>query len=242
MSVFAMLTACEKEAEKTADFALVSEGDARLKINYNSAYTANPSVQLKINDVRVSNLITTRTPFPGGGYNTNGDSRPDYLQVKPGAVKLTVSIPARNTATDSIVLFTTTFNVEANKYYTTHITDTAANTKNLLLTDDVSFPQAGASRYKFVHLMPNVTALDLYHGTTLVANNIPYLGSVTFTRPTAGAAADWSIREAGSTTVLTSYSSTNTVLTQRGYTVFAVGYKGPTDAVKKAYVSFLLNE
>jgi hypothetical protein len=144
-----------------------------------------------------------------------------------------------------VVLFNTTFNVEANKYYTAHITDTGANTKILLLTDDISFPEPGTSRYKFVHLMPNVGAVDLYHGATLVASNVPYLGSTVFTRPLSGAAADWTIREAGTGSAgvaFSTYSSSNTILAQRAYTVFAVGYKGLTDAVKKPYVSFLLNE
>ena len=106
-------------------------------------------------------------------------------------------------------------------------------------------PAAGTSRYKFVHLMPNVTALDLYNGTTLVASNIPYLSNIVFTRPTTGASPDWAIRKAGTPatgTALAAYSSSNTVLNQRGYTVFAVGYKGLSDAVKKPYVSFLLNK
>jgi hypothetical protein len=240
-----IIASCEKKAEKIADFTMSTSSETQLKINYNSSYTANPGIQLKLNDVRVSGLITTRTPFPGGGYNTNGDSRPDYLEVKPGVTKLTVSIPKKNTATDSVLLYSTTFNLEANKNFTAHITDTGASTKILVLNDDITMPEAGTARYKFVHLMPNVAALDLYHGTTLVASNIPYLGNVVFTRPTTAALPDWTIREAGTPSTgvaLSTYSSTNTVLNQRGYTVFAIGYKGPTDAVKKPYVSFLLNK
>ena len=90
-----IITGCEKKAERIADFTMTTPTEAQLKINFNSAYTANPSVHIKINDVRVSNLITTRTPFPGGGYNTGGDSRPDYLAVTPGGVKLSIAIPAK---------------------------------------------------------------------------------------------------------------------------------------------------
>ena len=57
-SVFLITTGCEKEAEKIADFTLVPTSQALLKINFNSAYNSNPSVQLKVNDTRVSNLIT----------------------------------------------------------------------------------------------------------------------------------------------------------------------------------------
>lgn len=247
--LFLVITGCEKEAEKTAEFTMVTTNQALLKINYNAAYTANPGVQLKLNDTRVSSLITARTPFPGGGFNTGGDNRPDYLTVAPGNVKLGVSIPNNNTNSDSVVLFTTSFTLEANKNYTAHITDTGANTKIVLLADDVTMPDTGTSRYKFVHLMPNVTAIDLYHGTTLVAANVPYLGSVVFNRLTWGATSSWTTREAGSGpagTVLATYSSTNTIIPQRGYTVFAVGYKGlattaPGYATRRPYVSFFLN-
>jgi hypothetical protein len=248
--LFLMGTGCEKEAEKIADFSTVSSGEALLKINFVSAYTANPSVHLKLNDVRVSNLITARTPFPGGGYNTAGDSRPDYLSVNPGSIKLSAAIPNRNTANDSIVLFNSTISLAANKNYTAHITDTGANTKVVLLTDDISMPDTGTARYTFVHLMPNVAALDLYHNNTLVASNVPYLGSVVFNRPTRGASPIWNVRQAGTGaagTVLATYSSTNTVLARRGYTVFALGYNGllttaPGYTARRPYVSFLLNK
>lgn len=237
--------ACKKEAERTADFETVPSTRSMLKVNYVSNYAANPSVQLKLNDVRVSPLLTARTPFPGGGFNTGGDNRPDYLNVAPGQNKFSVSIPNKNTANDSIVLYTTNINLEANKNFTLHITDTAANTKMLLVQDDISLPDTGSSRYRFVHLMPNVTALDLYHGTELVAGNIPYLGTTVFTRPTYAASTAWTIREAGTGPtgpVLATYSSSNTIITQRGYTAFALGYKGQADAARKPYISFLLNK
>ena len=233
-----------------AEYQVSVPTKANLKINYNSAYTANPSVQIKINDVKVSYLITARTPFPGGGFNTNGDNRPDYLQVAPGNIKVSISIPKKDTPTDSILLFTTNLNVEANKYYTAHITDTAGNTKVQLLTDDVSEPALGSSRYKFVHLMPNVTALDLYHGGILVASNVRYLENVTFVRPTVGASSLWDIRETGTSATsaaLATYTSANTIIDRRGYTIFAIGYKGlattaPGFAVRRPFVSFLLNK
>lgn len=241
----ALVSGCKKEFKPVAEYQTSVPTQANLKINYNSAYNANPSVQIKINDVRVSNLLTARTPFPGGGFNTGGDNRPDYLQVNPGAVKISISIPKKDTPTDSIVLFTSNINVEANKYYTAHITDTAANTKLLLQTDDLANPAANTSRYKFVHLIPNVGALDLYHGGVLVASNVPYLGSVTFTRPIPGASSVWDLREAGTSptsTVLATYTSANTIINMRVYTIFAVGYKGQTSTVRRPYVSFFLNK
>lgn len=246
-SVLLLLAAgCKKEAERIADFELQPNTQAFLKINVVSVYRANPSFQLKVNDTRVSNLITARTPFPGGGFNTNGDNRPDYLSITPGNTKVAATIPNRNTNNDSMVLYTTNLNLEAGKYYTAHITDTAANTKVVLLEDDIAMPERGTSRYKFVHLMPNVPFIDLYHGTLLVANRVPYLGNVVFTRPTAGASTAWSIRESGTSptsTALATYSSANTIIDQRGYTIFTLGYKGVTSTdARRPFVSFLLNK
>lgn len=245
-AVIMLAAGCKKEAEKIADFQLHPSTNAGLKINFVSTYARNPTFQLKVNDTRVSNLITTRTPFPGGGFNTNGDNRPDYLSVVPGATKVAATIPNRNTVNDSIVLYSTSVNLDAGKFYTAHITDTAANTKVVLLEDDITMPAPGTSRYKFVHLMPNVPFIDLYHGTEVVASRVPYLGSVTFTRTISGASSAWTIREAGTSptsTALATYSSANTIIIQRGYTIFSLGYKGVTSTdVRRPFVSFLLNK
>lgn len=240
-----MFTACEKETGFTATTEAVDPTQAFLKINYVSAYAGNPSVQLKLNGVRVSNLITARTPFPGGGYNTGGGSTNDYLPLTPGAFPLSVSIPKRLTAIDSVVLFTAPLTLEGSKYYSAHITDTGANTKLLLLQDVLTQPDTGRSRHRFVNLMPNVPAIDLYYGSTKVAGNIAYLSASPYfdmVRPATTLA--WSIREAGTaptSTALATYTSVNTTLNQRVYTSFAMGYKGGT-AARLPYISFYLNK
>jgi hypothetical protein len=240
----AVITGCDKETGVIAETQPVTSDQALLKINYVSNYAANPGVQLKLNGIRVSDLITARTPFPGGGYNTGGGSTNDYLAVTPGNVALTVAIPKRLTATDSIVLFNTSVTSEAGKNYSAHITDTAANTKLLVLEDDLTRPDTGSSRYRFVNLMPDVPAIDLYYGTTVVATNIRYLQSSPYfnlSRPTTSLA--WTIRETGTSatsTALATYTSANTTVNQRVYTAFASGFKRATDAPRKPYISFYL--
>jgi len=237
-----MLTACKKEVELVAIPEELQSTQGLLKINYVSGYAANPAVQFKINNLRVSNLITSRTPFPGGGYNTGGGNTNDYLVVNPGSSELTVSIPNKDTNSDSVLLFKTNISLNAGERYTAHITDTADNTKIVLLQDDISKPDTSQAKFKFVNLIPNVPAVDLYYGTTLVASSIAYLNaSDCFTVPTATPALAWSIKEAGGTTSLATYTSANTILNQRVYTAFALGYKGSTDAPRKPYISFLLN-
>ncbi len=238
-------TGCRKNTEYTADRTYPTTEEAFVKINYLSAYALNPSVQLIINGERVSNLIAGRTPFPGGGYNTNGSSFPDYLKVPATATSLRIAIPKRNTNVDSVVLFSTTTAVlGAGKYYTLHVSDTLANTKMLVTEDDVTMPIAGISVYRFVNMMPNVSAVDLYFNTTRVATGIPYLGAgVSFSLPVPAVAGTWSIRETGTSptsTALATYSSINTSTSQRVYTAFALGYKGATATATRPYISFLL--
>lgn len=248
-AVLALLTvfmSCDKKIEYTATRDFVKPSDARLKINYLSAYTTNPSVQLSINAERVSGLIAGRTPFPGGGYNTNGSNFADYLAVNPGTNTLKISIPKKGTNVDSIVLFTTSLNLEATKTYTAHITDTFSRTMAVLVEDSLWLAPVGSSRYRFLNMMPNVPFIDLYYGPEKVASAIPYLGySPSFTVPVPVTTLAWTIRETGSSptsTALATYASANTHFGTRVYSVFALGYKGSTATNTKPYVSFLLNK
>lgn len=236
---------CSKKADYTADMTFVTPGNALLKINYLSAYTLNPSVQINVNGQRVSGLITGRTPFPGGGYNTNGSNFPDYLSVNPGSATVSITIPKKSTNVDSVVLFTTSVSMAAGKNYSLHISDTLAKTKALAVEDDLSIPAPNYSSYTFVNMIPNAPLVDLYYNTTLMATAVPYLGSSkVFTNLVQTVAGTWSIRETGTlptSTALATYSSLNTSINQRVYTVFASGYKGSAATTTKPYVSFLMN-
>lgn len=237
-----LFLSCDKNEINYGEFEKLSSDQVMLKVNYNIAYTANPGVQIKINGERVSTVIQTRYPYPGGGYGTLGDSRPDYLVTKPGESEVSIAIPKKGTNVDSVVLYKTSITTEAGKAYTLHVTDTAANTMSLLALDSFALPDSGSVRYKFVNLMPNVPAVDLYYGTTLMQSNIGYLKESSYFDMAIpnGTVLGWSIRAAGGTTALATYSSVSTVLNRRIYTVFATGYNGRTDAVRKPYVAFFL--
>jgi hypothetical protein len=247
-SIAVVAVSCSKVVDYKGAFTQVNPNNALLKINYLSAYVANPSVQLSIDGQRVSGLITGRTPFPGGGSNTNGSNFPDYLEITPGSKNLSIAIPKKGTNVDSVVLFTTTLQVAAGKNYTAHVSDTMAKTKSLLVEDDLSLDiNPIISKYRFVNMMPNVPLADLYLGTDLVATKIPYLASspyfiITFNSATS---TTWNLRESGTSPtgpVLATYTNANTITYNRIYTVFSSGYKGQTATTTKPYVSFLLNK
>jgi len=246
--LIALTWSCKKNVLRVSPYDL-TDGQALLKINYASPYAANPSVQIKINGIRVSPAtINYPTPFPGGGLNTNGTNFADYFSVTPGKDSVVISIPKKNTNEDSLVVFATTVTTVANEYQTLHITDTAANTQTVYILDPANKPDSGFVKYKFVNLIPNSTGIDLYFGATKLLSNFAYKQvSDTFSLP-AGNSLAWSIRAAGAAVPLNTimnravYTSASTVANQRVFTIYAAGYIGLTDATRPARVSFIYNK
>src|SRR5688572_24521253 len=102
LSFTTLLIGCKKELKLEAGTRTVdTQNKALLKIVNASAYNVIDSVQLKINDTRVSNSIRYTTPFPGGGLNTGGSNFPWYLEVNPGNMDISFTVPKRFTNLDS---------------------------------------------------------------------------------------------------------------------------------------------
>ncbi|MEO6524826.1 MAG: DUF4397 domain-containing protein [Mucilaginibacter sp.] len=226
-----------------------------LKINYASQYANNRLVYFKINDQRISYLVTGRTPFPGGGYNTGGGSTADFMQVNSGDVKFSVALPHKiDNGTDSLELFTTNVQLSAGKSYVLHVTDTAATEKAILTEETFARPDSLSARFHFINLMPNVPAIDLYYGATLatavdqstdslIVGNVAYLQSSPDFLMKSGVIKNWKIRPAGAAktaaTVLAVYTSTSVPLDRRTYAAYSSGYSGKTNT-QKPYISFTL--
>ncbi len=245
------LSACEKNVIDYGDIVKVGPEVPLIKLNYASLYSDNRFAVIKLNGKRVTSLIQGRTPFPGGGYNTYGDVRADYLTLEPGDVKLTVALPFKvDIGLDSLELYSTTLKIEKGKKYVAHITDTAAFTKTVLTEETFLKPDSGFASYRFINLMPNVPAIDLYYGQSativtadkLVASNISYLKISDYFTINRASARTWKIRPAGAAisneTVIASYTSASTLLNQRTYTIYALGYNGTTTVPRKPYLSF----
>jgi len=254
VAFIAIIVGCSKVVLDYGDIQLLDSNQAVIKINYVSQYSNNRSVYFKVNDKRVSGLLTARTPFPGGGYNTGGGNTADFLQVPAGSLQLAVGLPHKvDNGTDSLILYSTTLNLTAGKYYSVHISDTAAATKSLLTEENLVRPDTGFARFHFVNLMANVPAIDLYYGTatgsdqstdSLLVGNVAFMAnSNDFLLRINGANKTWKIRPAGaaktSATVLASYVTTSVPTNQRVFTAFASGYSGKTNT-QKPYISFFL--
>ncbi|SEN93024.1 protein of unknown function [bacterium A37T11] len=245
---------CEKQGFDYGDLTKYDNTKALVKINYASAYPKDPAVAIKFNGSRVTPLIIGRTPYPGGGYNTNGPSNPDYLMVDPGNLKVDVILPKKiDDGTDSLILYSANYTLEGGTPYTLHIADTAQLTKSVLIPEQFQMPDSGYARYRFINLMPNVPAIDLYYGQNatsvvgerLVASNIKYMEIGEYFTINRASTRTWKIRAAGAdattiNTVLASYAGTGALGNQREYTIYAMGYQGNTLPSGKPYISFLL--
>jgi hypothetical protein len=233
VSLLAGFTACKREVLDLLP-TKSTENTANIKIVHASAYNTNYSVQLKVNDTRVTNAFTYSTPFPGGGLNTGGSNMPWYFSFNPGSTKIAMSVPKVGMSIDSIALFTGTVNIDANKYYTVYLADTLAKTQMVVLEEDKTLPANNTSRFRFVNLIPNLAAVDLYFAGSLVAGNIAFKGaSPTFIIP-YGTSGQWAIRPAGSaatTTAIAVYpagTAVQSIPNQRIMSVYARGYSGAT--------------
>ncbi|WP_324757427.1 DUF4397 domain-containing protein [Sphingobacterium thalpophilum] len=248
-------SSCDKAIQDFGDIQFMTADDVIVKINMASIYPDDRYMYVKFDGQRVTPLIRGREPFPGGGYNTRGDSRPDFLKWRAGAVNVQVGVPHKvDNGQDSIILYESVIKFEAGKRYSLHVTDTAQYTKMVLNEEDLTRPDSTKARYRFTNLMPNVEAIDLYYGAaagaseptqdSLVAKNIKYLETSAYFELNRITARTWKIRPAGApvtnASVLASYSNAGAILDRRSYTVYALGYQGFTSAVMKPYVSFFL--
>ena len=231
-AVALLFIGCRKDRTGNLETTAVL-GKANLKVIHVSPYTTNYNTQLRINTVRVSGILPYNTPFPGGGLNTGGSNMPWYMALHPGPTFINLTVPKVGTDIDSIALTTKVTELQADNYYSAYLTDTAANTQLVVVKENVTMPDNNTSRFKFVNLMPNQAALDLYFAGVKVASATPYKGtSPEFLLPYR-ATGQWAIRIAGAaptSTALAVYPTTGsvTIPNQRIMTVFSRGYSGAT--------------
>jgi hypothetical protein len=244
-----LMVGCDKNGLTFSDYQTVGSDKAQLKVNFFSMYRALPPYQIKLNNARVSNSLLNNanpTPFPGGGLNTGGGNYPDYLAVNSGNNSIAISIPKAGTNTDSIVLGSATGNLTAGKKYSLYFADTGVNMTTVLVEDSLPAPDSGFTKFRFVNLIPDMAAVDLYLGTVKVASNIPYKGvSPSFVIPTNNASTTWALRTVGGAVNLTpTYASASTLGNQRVFTIIARGYNSVTSTTdpRQRKISFVYNQ
>jgi hypothetical protein len=169
-----------------------------------------------------------------------------------------VIVPKKGTETDSIVYYSGTVSIPDNAPYTLHLTDTLGNptngkTQQVLVKNVINNMDTGFCRFKFVNLIPNLPAADLYLNGVLIKANIPYLVATdTFSVRTgvwapgyvAGGTATWAVRPAGAlatSTATASYASSSALQSQMVLTIFSMGYTGAT-TTRLPFLAFTLDK
>jgi Domain of unknown function (DUF4397) len=247
------IAGCEKNKFHLKDTNFI-EGKASLKVNFFSSYQKSPFYQIKVDGIRMSNLLTYPTPFPGGGLNTGGGNYGDYLAIDPGKRKVSISLPFAGTSNDSVELASATIDLQANKIYSFYFTDTATNTFTRLLEDNLTSPDSGFIRYRFINLIPDLPeGYDLYFGTdttvttsTKVSGPILYKETSSYFTVPLNTGTVWAIRKgnsAANSLVLFRYVSASTVVNQRVFTISTRGYNSITSTTdpRRRQFSFIYN-
>jgi hypothetical protein len=249
LAVIILMYACSKKdgvTNQPYNAYGITGTQGQLKINLAFAYAVDYStMRIKINGKTVSSSLQTRQPFPGGGFNTRGSNFALYLSVPQGSNAVSVVIPKVGTDTDSVVLYTGTVSIPDNSPYTLHLSDTAGNPRSgkiddLLVKNVINKLDTGFCRFKFVNLIPNLTAVDLYLNGIKIQSNIPYKTATdTFSvrtgvnQPgwTSAITTTWAVRPAGAlptSTATASYASSNGLQSQKVMTLFSMGYSAGT--------------
>jgi hypothetical protein len=186
-------------------------------------------------------------PFPGGGLNTGGNNKNDYLAVPTGNIEVKLSVPKRGTNEDSITVLTTTMAVEMGKYYSLIVTDSFPAAQSYVLNDDVAYADSGSIKLRFTNAIPNVGGpVDFLRSNTttginqVVASNVNYKAATDFiTLPVVAGTDTIKVRRSGTTAFLATYS-TGSLSNRRVFTVVSRGYINAT-TVRAPSISIIYN-
>jgi hypothetical protein len=251
-----VFTACEKNQLNLSD-NLDTSGGGYFKLGWFSPGLNTQGVQLKINGVRMSNQLgygtgftsttTYAMPFPGGGLNTGGNNKNDYLSVDTGNIEVMLSVPKKGTNTDSITVITTTMKIEKGKYYSLIVCDSFPNATSYTLDDNVNYADSGFYRLNFTNTIPNVgagvdfTLSNSNSGFKVLASDVQYKAATGFKDfPYTGGSDTFRIRKTGTTAILATYT-TSSVTNKRCFTVAARGYISAA-GVRAPAISLIFNK
>lgn len=242
-----LFTACKKNAYNITDRQTV-DGKSLVKIGLFNMTIATTNLLIYNNGDRISGAVASPYPYPGGGFNTSGNSNGDYFAVNPGNNKFELFTTNPGTANIITKFFETTQNLEANKKYTIYTTDTAANVVAILAPDDAVAPDSGFARIRFINLIPNSNSVDFYKGTTLLKAGVAYKNFTDFFDIPASTIDTFSIRAAGAVpgpaiTALAYYRLANNT-NKRIYSFLCRGYLGigGTTDLRRPQVSVSVNQ
>ena len=158
------------------------------------------------------------------GTNLMYPSNTSYLGIASGTHNVKVNVTGTSTT-----VINADVSLTAGTHYSVFACDSVSKISALVLTDDLTTPAAGKAHVRFVHLSPNVPAVDVaVTGGPILFANEEFKGHSAFTPVTAGTY-DLEVRVAGTSTVVLPLPGI-TLTAGKIYTVFAKGFVGGTGA------------
>lgn len=240
-----MFFSCKKNEFNTTERDYVN-GKTLVKVGLFSMSASPSPLVIYDNDARISPALSIPYGYPGGGYNVGGSVNADYLALNPGANKFSFYIMLTNINYIQGKAFETTQNLEADKRYSLFIADTSSNTVAVLAPDNGAGKiDSGYARIRFVNLIPNSPALDLYKNDSLLISNITYKNFSGYIDIPSSLVDSFAIRPTGTpkdyAKNATAYYRLSTNTEKRIFSVIARGYIGATTP-RNPNVTVLLNK
>jgi hypothetical protein len=179
----AFLQACEKNNINADKSVITQQPTGRSNVKFFHGYngltpslaaTANgPSVDIYVNNEKVNGAaITYSTVFPL--------SSGAYLDAPAGSVNIKVILSRINSlpvSTDTLLNQNITLNANGHHsvFLTESTTATGAGIGLTVLTDNISIPEYGRFRVRFVNTVPTTEQIELYNTTTRGIYGLPIL-------------------------------------------------------------------
>jgi hypothetical protein len=247
--VVTIIISCEKNDLRLTQFDLPAD-KAYVRFVFLSPNT--PSVVIKVNDVKVNGANTSGS----AGLFPSITTAADYSATIPNG-NLKLSLVNAGTSNDSVVIFTNTLNLTANKFYTTTLADTGVDRTVFSLEDDISYADSGFFRIRMINAMPkspaiNLVRIDSTNATTVVrdtiARNIAFKSSSSFITTSVSPATGYTtlrfrvVNANGTQIGATITPLAVATASKRSFSFFASGFANGTGSLAPFVTTFVYNK
>ncbi len=201
-----------------------------------------PQVNLFINNVKVSGVLTIPPATPGALAYPGLFPGSEYVTVTPGTASISAVVPATGATTLSLDV-----PVADGRYYSVFAVDSAKKITSLVVEDMVDNSIAADMAYiRFIHLIPNGPSVDLAFssGTTFATASAQTLFTnsafkqVSDYVPVEPGTYSFQLRRNGLTTAVATLTN-QTFEANRTYTIYARGFIGGTSALVPALTRYI---
>lgn len=234
-----VFSSCGDETDFSPYKESVSETDALVKFQHTAIGPdgKNFSVDWYIDDVKTSGVnVLSGLPI-GINYGSGYPAAINYSLVPSGTKNLKVEIPATATTAAS-TLFTSPFNFEAKKNYTSFIVGLSPNYTAYTIKDDLSVAESDPTKayIRFINVIANTPSTGfglsikelnsnavIYSGVTYLKGNEVFI-PITPVPDLESTAYEFQLRTVGTATIVA--KTTLTPRKGRVYTFFSRGYVG----------------